>query len=39
MRTKQYGPRPTGWRLNPCSPTFSVYFFGTIRAAPVAGVA
>ena len=39
MRTKRYGPSPTGCRLNPASPTFSMYFLGTIHAAPVAGVA
>src|SRR2546426_9528089 len=33
-----YGPAPTGARLNPSSPTFSTYFFGTIQAAPVAAV-
>ena len=36
--TKRYGPAPTGARLNPSSPTFSTYFFGTTHAAPVAGV-
>src|SRR5215510_1969035 len=33
-----YGPAPMGARLNPSSPTFSRYFFGTIHPAPVAGV-
>jgi hypothetical protein len=37
--TKRYGPAPTGCFLKPSSPTFSTYFFGTIQAAPVAGVA
>ena len=37
--TKRYGPAPTGAFLKPSSPARSVYFFGTIQAAPVAGVA
>jgi hypothetical protein len=37
--TKWYGPAPTGAFLNPSSPTRSRYYFGTIQAAPVAGVA
>ncbi len=37
--TKRYGPAPTDAFLKPSSPTRSVYFFGTIQAAPVAGVA
>jgi hypothetical protein len=28
-----------GWFLNSSVPTFSVYFFGTIQAAPVVGLA
>ena len=34
--TNLYGPAPTGAFLNPSSPTFSTYFFGTIQPAPVA---
>ena len=37
--TKRYGPAPTGAFLRLSSPTRSVYFLGTIRAALVAGVA
>ena len=37
--TNLYGPAPTGAFLKPSSPTCSTYFFGTIHAAPVAGVA
>ena len=37
--TNRYGPAPTGAFLNPSSPTRSMYFFGTIHAALVAGVA
>jgi len=37
--TKRYGPAPTGAFLKPSSPTRSTYFFGTIQAALVAGVA
>ena len=37
--TNRYGPAPTGAFLKPSSPTRSAYFFGTIQAAPVAGVA
>ncbi len=37
--TNLYGPAPTGAFLKPSSPTCSTYFFGTIQAAPVAGVA
>ena len=36
---KRYGPAPIGAFLNPSSPTAIRYFFGTIQAAPVAGVA
>ena len=36
--TKRYGPAPIGAFLKPSSPTLSTYFFGTIHAAPVAGV-
>ena len=32
------GPAPIGAFLNPSSPTFSMYFFGTIQPAPVAEV-
>ena len=34
--TNLYGPAPIGAFLNPSSPTFSTYFFGTIQPAPVA---
>ena len=34
-----YGPAPTGAFLKPSSPTFSMYFLGTIHPAPLAGVA
>ena len=34
--TNLYGPAPTGARRNPSSPTFSMYFLGTIHAAPEA---
>ena len=34
--TNLYGPAPIGAFLNPSSPTFSTYFFGTIHAAPEA---
>ena len=36
--TTRYGPAPTGAFLKPSSPTFSMYFLGTIQAAPVAEV-
>ena len=36
--TKRYGPAPIGAFLNPSSPTFSTYFFGTIQLAPVAPI-
>ena len=36
--TNLYGPAPTGAFLKPSSPTFSMYFFGTIQPAPVAEV-
>src|SRR6202158_680544 len=36
--TNLYGPAPIGAFLNPSSPTFSTYFFGTIQPAPVAEV-
>src|SRR5437660_196547 len=32
--TTLYGPAPMGAALNPSSPTFSTYFFGTIRPTP-----
>ena len=32
------GPAPTGAFLYASSPTFSMYFFGTIQLAPVAEV-
>src|SRR5215469_3871004 len=34
--TNLYGPAPIGAFLNPSSPTFSTYFFGTIQPAPLA---
>ena len=36
--TKRYGPAPIGAFVNPSSPTFSTYFFGTIHPAPEAVV-
>ena len=38
MLTNLYGPAPIGAFLNPSSPTFSTYFFGTTQPAPVAVV-
>src|SRR5262249_42309574 len=36
--TKRYGPAPIGAFLNPSSPTFSTYFFGTTQPLPAAVV-
>ena len=36
--TNWYGPAPIGAFLNPSSPTFSTYFFGTTQPAPEATV-